>query len=79
MPDESKDVAANDAAKRFISLAKAADLSGLSHDHLRNLVRSGTLWGTKIGRTWVTTEAAVKDYLAKERRRGPKPRKPLNS
>ena len=76
MSGEPDGAAAADAAKQFISLAEAADLTGLSHDHLRNLVRSGTVWGTKIGRNWVTTEAAVKAYIATERRRGPKPKDP---
>lgn len=64
------------AAERLISLAEAAEICGLSHDHLRNLVRAGTIWGTKIGRNWVTSEAAVKEYLATDRRPGPKPKAP---
>jgi hypothetical protein len=31
------------------------------------------LWGAKIGRNWVTTEQAVRAYLARDRRPGPKP------
>jgi excisionase family DNA binding protein len=76
MPEEQSDKAGEAAADSLISLAEAADLSGLSHDHLRNLIRWGKVWGTKIGRNWVTTEAAVKAYLATERRRGPKPKEP---
>ncbi len=59
----------------LISLDEAAKLSGLTADHLRRLVREGDLWGLKIGRNWVTTEQAVREYLARDRRPGPKPRK----
>ena len=71
MPDESYKTA-GEGATRLISLAEAAKLSGLSAGHLRLLVSRGTIWGIKIGRNWVTTEEAVREYLAKERRPGPK-------
>lgn len=54
----------------LISLQKAAKLSGLTAGHLRLLVRQGELWGTKMGRNWVTTEQAVREYKARARRRG---------
>jgi len=54
----------------LISLEKAAKLSGLTSGHLRLLIRQGDLWGTKIGRNWVTTEQAVREYQARARRRG---------
>jgi excisionase family DNA binding protein len=56
----------------LISLKEAAKISGLSHDHLRRLAGQGDLWAKKIGRDWVTTERAVKKYLARDRRPGPK-------
>ncbi len=59
----------------LISLDEAANLSGLSADHLRRLVREGGLWGRKIGRNWVTTQKAVREYIARDRRPGPKPHK----
>ena len=58
----------------LIPLSKAAEISGLSQDHLRRLVREGELWGTKIGRNWVSTEKAVREYLARDRKPGPKPK-----
>lgn len=76
MPEDGAHENDKAAAERLISLAEAAEISGLSHDHLRNLVRAGTIWGTKIGRNWVTSEAAVKEYLAIDRRPGPKPKTP---
>ena len=59
----------------LIPLRDAAKLSGLSQGHLSLLIRQGKLWGTKIGRNWVTTEQAVREYLARDRRPGPKPEK----
>ena len=60
----------------LISLTEASELSGLSAGHLRLLVRRGKLWGVKLGRNWVTTAQAVEEYLAQDRRPGPKPKKP---
>jgi len=59
----------------LISLEQAAKLSGLSPNHLRLLVGRGDIWGVKIGRNWATTEKSVKEYLACNRKPGPKPRK----
>jgi excisionase family DNA binding protein len=58
----------------LISLQEAAKLSGLSSDHLRRLVEHGDLWGKKIGRNWVTTKQAIEIYIAKDHRRGRKPK-----
>jgi len=60
--------------EELIPLSKAAELSGLSLGHLGLLIRQGELWGMKIGRNWVTTEQAVREYLAHNRRPGPKKR-----
>lgn len=46
-----------------ISLAQAARLSGYHQDYLGQLCRAGKLSATKIGRTWFTTESAVRDFL----------------
>lgn len=73
MLNDPTDPAWDEAAQKLISLAEAAELSGLSSGHLRLLVRRGKIWGTKIGRDWVTTEQAVREYLATDRRPGPKP------
>ena len=59
----------------LISLREASDLSGLSQGHLSHLIRQSDLWGRKIGRNWVTTTKAMKEYLAHERRPGPKSKK----
>ena len=54
----------------LISLQKAAEQSGLTSGHLRLLIRQGDLWGTKIGRNWVTTIQAVREYQARANPRG---------
>ena len=72
MPDDPGESVGKEAAQQLISLTEAAELSGLSQGHLRYLVSHGKLWGIKIGRNWVTTEQAVRDYLAEDRRPGPK-------
>ena len=56
----------------LISLSEAAELSGFTTRHLRNLAISGELWAKKFGRNWLTTAQAVQEYLARERRPGPK-------
>ena len=76
MPDDAVNNSNETAAEQLISLAEAAEIGALSAEHLRTLVRSGKVWGMKIGRNWVTTEAAVKVYLATDRRPGPKPKTP---
>jgi hypothetical protein len=59
----------------LLPLAKAAELSRLSPAHLRLLVRNGEVWGVKLGRNWFTTAQAVKEYKARNIRRGRKPKK----
>ena len=75
MPDQSPSTSGQDAADKLISLAEAAEICGLSAGHLRLLVSQNKLWGTKIGRNWVTTEQAVRDYMATDPRPGPKPKR----
>jgi excisionase family DNA binding protein len=42
-----------ESSTKLISLAEAAKLSGLTHDHLRRMAREGKLEATKIGRDWL--------------------------
>lgn len=72
--DGPKEGSVDEVAERLMSLAEAAELFGLSHSHLRKLVREGKIWGKRVGRYWVTTEEAVAEYLAQDRRPGPRPR-----
>jgi hypothetical protein len=60
----------------LIPLSEAAKISGFSQEHLALLIRQGKLWGKKMGSPiWFTTEKAVKEYLARDRKPGPKPQK----
>jgi len=59
----------------LISLQEAAVLAGLSNAHLRRLAENGRLQARKIGRNWVTTAAAVSQYLKDERLRSKNPQK----
>ena len=60
---------------KLISVTEASQISGLTTGHLRKLLREGQIEGVKIGRNWLTTEEAVRDYLKQEIRPGPKPKK----
>lgn len=59
----------------LITLKEAAELSGLSYSHMRRLAREGSIWAKKMGTTWLTTEHAINEYLAQDRRPGPKSKK----
>jgi excisionase family DNA binding protein len=61
--------------KDLITLGEAARLSGFTDRHIRKLANENQLWAIKLGRNWFTTAQAVKEYLAKNRKPGPKPQK----
>lgn len=69
-------VSGQPSVDELISLREAAELSGVSVSHLRLLVRRGDIWGVKLGWSWITTVHAVQKYLAKDRKPGPKRKKP---
>ena len=75
MPGKSK-VGDSDQPQldELITLEEAAELSGLSPPHLRLLVRRRVIWGKKLGHNWFTTAQAVREYVARDRRPGPKPK-----
>lgn len=75
MQEEEKEVSKQPRLDELISLKEAAKLSGLSYSHIRYLARNGELNARKLGRDWVTTEQAVKKYIASDHRPGPKPKK----
>lgn len=66
-------------AKQLIPLSEAAIIAHRTRRQLSRLIRSGQLWGVKIGPNWVTTQAAVRDHLNKNPRPGPKSKVPPNS
>ncbi len=61
--------------ERLITLKEAAALVGLSADHLRRLAEQGRFEARKIGRDWVTTEAAVRAYVNDPEKRSRDPHK----
>ena len=63
-----------DLAAQFISVTEAAQLSNLTSSFIRRLLRRGDIAGIKVGASWLTTEAAIRDYLKRDRRPGPKPK-----
>ena len=60
----------------LINFEEASRLSGFTDRHLRKLAGENKLWAIKLGRNWFTTTQAIKDYLALDRKPGPKPKKP---
>lgn len=57
----------------YLTLARAAKESGLSHNTLRLLVNQGKLRATKRGRDWVVTTADLWNYLDNRDARGARP------
>jgi len=48
----------------LISLQQAAEYAGLTKDTLHNYAKRGRLKAKKLGPIWVTTRAAIDEYLA---------------
>lgn len=62
-------------AMALLSIAEATERYPLSAVHIRNLVAAGTLRGVKFGKTWTVDDESLREYLAVEHKRGPKPEK----
>ncbi|MCC6457932.1 MAG: helix-turn-helix domain-containing protein [Caldilineaceae bacterium] len=61
-----------DLTSQLISVTEAHERTQLSVAWIRRLLQRGEIAGVKVGRNWLTTEQAVRDYLKKDRRPGPK-------
>jgi excisionase family DNA binding protein len=48
----------------FITSADAARQLGYTVQHVRRLVRQGTLSGVKMGRDWVVQQSSVQELMA---------------
>ena len=57
-------------ADQLISLAEASKRFGLSTRYLRAIAKTGRLKVWRIGRNYVTTAAAVEDYIATREKKG---------
>ncbi len=56
----------------LIPVGEAAQMSGFTPGYVRRLLRDAVIPGVKMGRDWFTTKEAIEEYLAQERRPGPK-------
>jgi excisionase family DNA binding protein len=61
---------AEDLAAKLISVTEAAEISNLTTRYIRRLIKEERIWGVKIGRNWLTTEKAIRDFLQTDRRPG---------
>jgi len=52
---------------KYLSLKKAAKISGYNPDYLGYLIRKKKLGGKRIGRDWFTTEKALQAYLVERK------------
>ena len=55
---------------RLISLSQAAKLYGFNPVYLGELARKGRLQAQKVGASWVTTPAAVEEYIRSRKKKG---------
>ena len=63
-----KAAARRDPLADLLSLAEASELCGLAAHTLTQQAKRGQLHARLLGRTWVTTRAALADYLAEHSR-----------
>jgi hypothetical protein len=73
--EESKSNSEQPNLRDLISFEEASRLSGFTDRHLRKLASQNVIWAVKLGRNWFTTVQAVSEYLAKDRKPGPKSQK----
>jgi excisionase family DNA binding protein len=59
-------------AEEWITTKEAAEILGVTQDHVSYLLRKGVIQGRKIRRDWVTTCSAVEAYKATGPKPGPK-------
>lgn len=61
--DQPTDTADPLTVGELISLQEAAEYAGLTRYSLQGYIRRGRLKAKKVGPIWVTTQAAVDEYL----------------
>ncbi len=61
------------APMEWITSRQAAEMIGVTTDHVAYLVRQGTLSALRFGRVWLISRASALAYAGQERRPGPKP------
>ena len=60
----------NEDKDRPITLGEASEMYGFHHNYLAELARKGRLEARKSGKIWLTTPAAVEEYIRSRERRG---------
>ncbi|NTU85865.1 MAG: helix-turn-helix domain-containing protein [Chloroflexales bacterium] len=63
-PDDNQEPIDPLTVGELIALAEAAEYAGLTSGSLKDYIKRGRLKAKKIGPLWVTTRAAVDEYLA---------------
>jgi excisionase family DNA binding protein len=63
-------------AEEWITTQEAAEILGVTRQHIAYLIREGIIEGQKIGRDWLTTRVAVEEYLKNRPKPGPQPQTP---
>jgi excisionase family DNA binding protein len=60
--------------EEWITTKEAAKALGVTPQHMAYLLRKGIVKGQKIGRDWLTTRVAVRNYLEHRPKPGPQPK-----
>jgi excisionase family DNA binding protein len=58
----------------WITTQEAAELIGVSRDHVTHLLRVGHLEGNKLLRDWLVSRTSAEQYAAQDRKPGPRKR-----
>ncbi len=58
-----------------ISTVAAAEKYNMTSSYVARLARTQTIRARKFGRDWIIDEEALRNYLARPRKPGPKPHK----
>ena len=64
---------------KWITPRQAAELIGVTSDHVRYLARIGAVEAQKFGHAWMLNRSSVEAYATSDRRPGPKPEEPSAS
>jgi excisionase family DNA binding protein len=57
----------------WITTTEAAKVSGYHIEYVRRLARNGQIVAKKWGREWMVNRKSFQEYLASEKKPGPKP------
>lgn len=58
--------------EKWITTQEAAEIIGVTRDHVTYLLRTGQLKGNKFVRDWMVDKVSAERYAASERKPGPK-------